>query len=42
MPFTPMFYLGKSFDDQMLGILSPVADQLLWLNLARTGTIRGP
>ena len=30
-------YLGKSFDDQMLGILSPVANQLLWLNLARTG-----
>jgi hypothetical protein len=29
-------YLGKKFDDQMLEMLMPVADQLLWLNLART------
>jgi len=29
-------YLGKKFDDQMFEMLMPVADQLLWLNLART------
>ena len=29
-------YLGKDFDDKMLEKLLPVADQVLWLNLART------
>ena len=29
-------YLGTKFDDQMFEMLMPVADQLLWLNLART------
>lgn len=30
-------YAGKSFDDQKLKLLDPIAKQLLWLNLARTG-----
>ena len=29
-------YIGKKFDDQMFEMLMPVADQLVWLNLART------
>ena len=30
-------YAGKAFDDQKLELLEPLAKQLLWLNLARTG-----
>jgi hypothetical protein len=30
-------YAGKAFDDQKLQLLNPLAKQLLWLNLARTG-----
>ena len=30
-------YAGKAFDDQKLKLLEPLAKQLLWLNLARTG-----
>ena len=30
-------YAGKAFDDQKLELLKPLAKQLLWLNLARTG-----
>jgi len=30
-------YAGKSFDDKKLQLLNPLAKQLLWLNLARTG-----
>jgi hypothetical protein len=30
-------YAGKSFDDKKLQLLYPLAKQLLWLNLARTG-----
>ncbi len=30
-------YAGKAFDDQKLKLLNPLAKQLLWLNLARTG-----
>lgn len=29
-------YAGKSFDDQTIKLLEPIAKQLLWLNLART------
>lgn len=30
-------YAGKAFNDQKLKLLEPLAKQLLWLNLARTG-----
>ena len=30
-------YTGKAFDNEMLRLLEPLAEQLLWLNLARTG-----
>ena len=30
-------YAGKAFDNEMLKLLEPLAEQLLWLNLARTG-----
>ena len=30
-------YAGKAFDDQKLKLLNPLAKQLLWLNLSRTG-----
>ena len=30
-------YAGKAFDDKKLQLLNPLAKQLLWLNLARTG-----
>ena len=30
-------YAGQSFDDKKLQLLNPLAKQLLWLNLARTG-----
>jgi len=30
-------YAGKSFDDKKIQLLNPLAKQLLWLNLARTG-----
>jgi hypothetical protein len=30
-------YAGKAFDDEKLKLLNPLAKQLLWLNLARTG-----
>ena len=30
-------YAGKAFDNEMLKLLEPLAGQLLWLNLARTG-----
>ena len=30
-------YLGKVFDDEMIKLLHPLAEQLLWLNVARTG-----
>lgn len=30
-------YAGKDFDDSKIALLKPIAKQLLWLNLARTG-----
>ena len=30
-------YVGKDFDDNKIALLEPIAEQLLWLNLARTG-----
>ena len=30
-------YAGKDFDDNKIALLEPIAEQLLWLNLARTG-----
>ena len=30
-------YAGKAFDNEMLKLIEPLAQQLLWLNLARTG-----
>lgn len=30
-------YVGKDFDDDKIALLEPIAEQLLWLNLARTG-----
>ena len=30
-------YAGKKFTDNNLKLLEPISDQLLWINLARTG-----